>query len=152
MGKRKSESEQPGEEPAHDARVPKAVKLARDALQVAGVDVSEVKPDDFNVLSPKAVNDLYNAMRHHLKTRNGDGFKEYCTVKTDSERREWLSRFIIDPKSGGCRGFSQTTCTRSITDESEIQWCTIDQLGSANWFNNAERARLVAESGELDSR
>eukprot|EP00959_Pyramimonas_sp_CCMP1952_P034877 730512-Pyramimonas_sp.AAC.1 len=137
--------------PAGD-KAPKSVIAARGELHKAGIDINSTSAADIRKLSDTAINSLYNAMRHTLRSKDPTSFAEYGKCKSDEERHEWLARFVIDPRSGGCKAYSTTTVQKGRSDESTTSWCTISQLAGPEWFNDLQHAKLVAESGELKSR
>ncbi len=116
----------PAADEVPNAKVPKQVVNARKTLQENGVELSEIQPADLLKLPKKQVNDLFNALRYNLRSR-GEGDKvceQYAAIKCDRERREWLSRFLVDPSCGGCEGSSQTTLDKVKEEQEEVPWQT----------------------------
>lgn len=108
------------------AKLPKPVVNARKVLADNGVELDNIKPADLEKLPKKQVNELFNALRYNLRAR-GEGDKvaeQYAVVKSDRERREWLSRFLVDPACGGCEGSSSTTVDKVKEEQEEVPWQT----------------------------
>jgi hypothetical protein len=122
-------------------KIPKPILRARAEFASQGLDPNNITGEDIKDWSNNKCNGLFNALRSNL-TNDPD--------KRDRDRRVWLGRFIVDPKSGGCKCLSTTTIynTKSV-DETE-QWLHESEIAGPNYLNNKEMAKMLCTSGELE--
>ncbi|CAK0828486.1 unnamed protein product, partial [Prorocentrum cordatum] len=148
----------PAKEPVADAGVnegdlaalkklkePKSVKVARQQLAEKQVDLSSLTAEQLKEQLPQStLKQLYSCLSSTLKTHAPSLHEKYLAAMSDAERRLWLTRFIIDPNSGGCSGSTKTTVkseTKKLTHEG---WITKTQMAGPNYAGSPEHAEIYS--------
>ncbi len=126
-------------------KVPKVVERARAALHGCDITPSSLK----DKLSNKELNNLANTFRNTMPPEVKD---EYGKLRSDSDRRQWLCQFVLDPHVASTRGFNKTTAKNSVNSEGQAQWLHLSELAGPIHLNNKELAKALVESGELQER
>ena len=83
-------------------------------------------------------------MPYALKVNAPNTLNEYNQLDTDKAHDGWITRFLIDPKSGGAKGMRVTEVESSSKSHVLEKWVTLDTLAGPMYLNNMEHAKLVA--------
>ena len=126
-------------------KIPKQVELARAALNGKEVTADNLKA----AMSSKDLNNLASSFRNSMTPAVKD---EYKQLKSDSDRRAWLAQYVVDPKQATTTGFNRTTAVNEQMKEGAGQWLHESEIGGPRFLNDPEAARILCESGELESR
>ena len=89
---------------------------------------------------------------HTLKAIGAEKHAEYVGLQDDTQRREWLASFILDPKSGGHVATNTTRRSESSTARSNKRWMTIEEYGGQNGINSMDHAKKRCLGGEFECR
>ncbi|CAK0848774.1 unnamed protein product, partial [Prorocentrum cordatum] len=137
-------------------KVPKPVVAARDSLKKAGISkLEDLTADKLkDVLDDDSLKSLFSSLGTTLKSKCPMLHAKYVkdtTGRASIERkREWLTKFIIDPTSGGCSAGQDTTVGSRDESESLTEWLTEEQLGGPMYLNSPLHASIIVKS--LDCR
>ena len=125
-------------------KVPKAVLAAR--LKCG----AEVCAEDLkHKLSKQESNNLANNYRAGMTPEVKD---EYARLKSDSERRQWLAQYVMDPETATRKGFNSTVATNETMKEGTGQWLHLSELGGPLHLNNMKLAQDLVDSGTLQEQ
>eukprot|EP00959_Pyramimonas_sp_CCMP1952_P261611 5470175-Pyramimonas_sp.AAC.1 len=94
----------------------------------------------------------FSALNSALKASNAEKYVEFAKLKFDEEKRQWLSAFLIDPKSGG--SLMTNTVERSVAsiERGSWAWMTVEEFGGPRGCNSMEHARKRCEGKEFLER
>ena len=83
-------------------KVPRCVKAAQEKIKCLGIDLSEFSADKLReVFDQNTIKNMRSAMTYALKVNAPNSMNEYNQLDTDKARDSWITRFLIDAKSGG---------------------------------------------------
>lgn len=122
---------------------PKVVERIRDTMPTFDrvkkwTDLAGIDPKDMNILSTQ----MKAAMTPDQK-------KAYKTADRDA-KAAWISQYLVDPKAGIVKGFNCVTAKLVKDDLSRWRWLHESEI--AKELNSEPLAKLLCESGQLDSR
>ena len=127
-------------------KFPKAVKDLHGKLDMTKGDVnlSMIK----TTLGKAGYNNFTNNFRNSLSEMDRGQYN----ARSPREEEDWVLQWALDPVACKTSGFNKKCACRDEGSLEDEGWYTVDQLGSARWFNNPGHAKLVCDSGELESR
>ncbi|CAK0847535.1 unnamed protein product [Prorocentrum cordatum] len=126
-------------------KVPPVIDRAKSQLAEKGINLADLTADQLkNELPRETMKQLFQSYGYVLKTSCPLIHSAY-NKKTESERRQWLVKYIIDPTSGGCSGKSTIELTNSTKEEGTVEWITLKQMEGPNYANDPEHAALYAQ-------
>ena len=77
---------------------------------------------------------------------------EHCTLKSDSDRMPWLAQYTIGPEQATTKGFVRTTAFNTVKQDDDAAWLHESQIAGPAYLNDAIAAKVLTNSGELESR
>ena len=128
-------------------KLPRAVNRARDVLTGAGLEVNSTNLK--SSLSKKDYNVLGQTLRNSMCPAAKDAYNK---LASDEERRNWISRYVVDPSFTTTTGWNANICFTQKSQIDDENWITEEQMSGAMYCNSREHAKLVAESGQLESQ
>jgi hypothetical protein len=129
------------------SKIPKPVQRARELLREQGLVATGANIK--HALGKDELNKLASAFRNTMGDEAKAGYKQ---LKTDEERRSWLAQYVIDPHTAVSKGFNSTVAFVSAKQSCKSGWVTEAQLGGPLYLNDTAAAKIMVESGELQSR
>lgn len=126
---------------------PKVVQRVREILKAAELDVSAENLSTH--ISSKELNLLGGALRASMSVA---AKSEYAKQKTDTEKRQWMAEFVLDPSFAATEGFNKSTAFDVSSEADNTRWLTEVQLAAPDALGCAEYARIAIQAGELESR
>ena len=128
---------------------PKAVVKGRSFLASKGVSLEGLTGADlYKNMDPKEVNKLASGFRNAMTPQARAAYKEVSTA----DRRDWLAQYLVDPEQGTSVGFTTTAAVNSRMAQSTEAWITQAEMGGPQWLNDTSQAKVLCDSGELQSR
>ena len=127
------------------SKVPKAVKAVRDCLRGKEITGQSLKDE----VPPKIYEALTSAFRSVM---SGDQKETYRRLACDKERRDFMVQFVLDPQE--FKGSAKNICStiNQKADRERGQWLMESQLAGPKFMHDKNLAKLLCESGELESR
>ena len=122
-------------------KMPNAVAKARQKLEAAGKEIN--KESIFETLSKAEINNLSNNMRNHQTPQVAARYRE---MKSDAERKDWVSHYVIDYKEASCKGWNSTKVVNNNINTEEIVWLTEEQMGGPLYLNSPSHAAIVVKA------
>ena len=126
---------------------PGPVKDAIAQIEAAGKTVADVDGDELKtLLTSEALGKLQSCLRSNLNKLKDAGqdspFAEYGTCTTDTDRRKFLIKFILDPSLGTYAATETTSLYTDDMDREDTMWVTEDWLAGPNGVNNPKHAKV----------
>ena len=126
--------------------VPAPVKVARAWCDANGLsyDVEALKG------MPK---EIYQKMQaNYRNTMQPDAKARYRELKSDTERKDWLALYMIDPKTAVCKGYNSTVAFDQEENKGSEQWLSEEQMGGPMFLNSANHAGIIVKGKVLEER
>ena len=92
-----------------------------------------------------------NTLRYKLSREFPDKLEEYTAASWD-KKRDWISRFEVDPKCAWLEAASTTATFITQANQAKHEWVTLAELSGPRWMNSHEHAKAVWDTDELDKR
>ena len=99
-------------------------------------------------LTSKEHNNLCNTFRNNLTAPQKDQYKGLTKI----QQQQWIAQWAMDPLSSIATGFNRTTMVAEDGSKTQERWVTEAQLGGPTMLNDEAAAKILCESGELESR
>eukprot|EP00959_Pyramimonas_sp_CCMP1952_P283168 5919017-Pyramimonas_sp.AAC.1 len=116
---------------------------AKATLREKGVDLATLTPQQLKeTLGDTKMKSLFSAYGYTLKT-NAPALYERYDKGGDVERRQWLTRFIMDASSGGHQGKATVSVNQSTKHVADEEWLTEEQLASPLYMNSKHHASII---------
>lgn len=134
-------------------KVPSAVLEARGQLEKAGVDLNAISASDLKEKLPdETLKRLFSAYGSALQVCPQPQSKCKAAAKSQDEKREWLARFVVDPKTAGADLSAKSDASVGrVTDKvREYIWITENQMAGPLCCNSKEDAAIQKDG--LESR
>ena len=128
-------------------KLPRAIQLI---MEIMGKQAQDVTVRDIAGLDGTARKNAMTAMVSAYKTRNPEMLAKYKKCSSDTDRRQWLCTFLIDPACGECSGVNTTAIKNKRSDEDSENWVTLNQLASPTYLCSMDDAKLAITT--CDSR
>ena len=123
---------------------PKSVTTAREELAKEGKELTGENLK--TTLDKKSWDALTSAFRSTLSTSQKEN---YASLKTDQERADMVSQFVMDPQEFKARGCNKVEVFNQQQNKKTGAWLTMAQIGGPQYLNDPAQARTLCESGDL---
>lgn len=125
-------------------KMPRAVQIARDALEKLGI--TDIDATAIKQLPASA----RNSLRHNAMNAVSSAVKSnYSKLNTDEDRRAWLATYLIDPSCATSVGINKTEAVNDSLRKEKGEWLHYWEIGAPRRLNNEELAASMCEAGDF---
>ena len=108
-----------------------------------GIELEGLGPLDLEKIDKKTLNNVANNFRNQM---SAPVKAEYTKLKSDEERKQWLSHYIIDPETAVHQGYNKVEVVNSKMDKNKVAWLTESQLGGPMYLNDVGHAKILVDA------